>query len=70
MRSEKAIRYLKGLMEERYKVGKANPSLNEVIMPADAFECANTLRWVLNEPPEPSGMDETLSQAGLEVPDA
>lgn len=66
MRSEKAIRRLKELMEERYKVGKANPGLNDAIMPADAFECANTLRWVLNEPSQPSGIDETLSQAGLE----
>ena len=66
MRSEKAIRHVKELMEERYKVGKANPNLNEVIMPADAFECADTLRWVLAEPSEPSGIDETLSQAGLE----
>lgn len=60
MKSEKKIRKLLQLMKQRYKSG--GTALDDVMMPADAFECANTLAWVLDES---SGIPETLKQAGL-----
>ena len=66
MRSEQSIRELLDIMEQAYQTGKYN---NEdlprgVIMPADAYECANTLHWVLGEV---SGIEETLYHCGIEL---
>lgn len=65
MQTEDKIRKLRDIMTERYKVGKANPNLNAVIMPADAFEVANTLNWVLEI--DDTGIYETLDQAGVDL---
>ena len=64
MKGEEEIRKLRDRMIERYKVGKADPNLNMAIMPADAFEVANTLSWVLEEE---SGITETLEHAGIDL---
>ena len=60
MKCEKEIRELLELMTKRYKFGSTE--LDDAMMPADAFECANTLSWVLGES---SGIDATLNQAGI-----
>ena len=62
MKGEKEIRELLELMTKRYEQG--GTALDGVIMPADAYECANTLSWVLGES---SGIDETLDQAGIDL---
>ena len=58
--TEEQIKKLLDLMTNRYQTG--GTLLDDMIMPADAFECANTLRWVLGQP---SGITATLDRAGV-----
>ncbi len=61
MRTEKEIRKLLDLMEETYR---HNTEISETFPPADAYNSADTLKWVLGEE---SIIPEHFEQNGLNM---